>query len=148
MKVSTKGRYALRALLEMAENNSGKPIFLSYIANRQAIPERYLIHIFGALRKAGIVNSYRGAKGGFQLARQPKDISLADVLDAAEGPVQLLDCLQNQYENCNRLSFCATRSIWEKVNQEVKVVFENMTLAQMQIMFRKEKENVEGNYSI
>jgi Rrf2 family transcriptional regulator, cysteine metabolism repressor len=148
MRISTKGRYAVRALLEMADSISDKPLLLSYVANKQEIPERYLIQIFSSLRKAGIVNSFRGAKGGFQLAKRTEDLTLADVLEAAEGPIEIIDCLQKNYENCQRLDYCLTKSIWEKVNTEVRSVFQRITLADMYRMQKEQKNQLQGNYQI
>jgi Rrf2 family cysteine metabolism transcriptional repressor len=148
MRISTRGRYAVRALLEMAEAISEKPILLSYIAKKQDIPGRYLIQIFSSLRKAGIVNSFRGSKGGFQLAKRLEDITLADILEAAEGQIEIVDCLQENFDNCQRREHCFTRAIWEKINQEVRSVFTHKTLADLQSMQRQQKVLKEGNYQI
>ncbi|MBN1596450.1 Rrf2 family transcriptional regulator [candidate division FCPU426 bacterium] len=148
MHISTKGRYALRALLEMAENQSDKPILLSFIADRQDIPERYLIQIFSSLRKAGLVRSFRGAKGGFQLAKPAQAITLADIVEAAEGPMEILDCLRAQNTECARLDFCYARNIWLEVNEKIKAVFQGATLAEMVQKQRVHRLQGRGNYQI
>jgi Rrf2 family protein len=131
MKISTKGRYAVRALVELALTNSTRPVLLPYIAKRQEIPERYLIQIFGSLRKAGVVHSYRGAKGGFHLAKPTDKITLAEILEASEGPLELVDCLQEDSGRCSRQEACFTRSVWAGINEQVKALFSKITLAQI-----------------
>jgi Rrf2 family protein len=131
MKISTRGRYAVRALLDLALYMSDKPTMLSHIAKRQAIPERYLIQIFSSLRKAGLVHSVRGAGGGFTLARKPETITLVDILEATEGPIELVACVQPDFENCRRAGNCSARTIWKKINQEVRSVLEKLTLREM-----------------
>lgn len=148
MRISTKGRYAVRALVELATQDSNSPIMLSLIASRQNIPQRYLIQIFSSLRKSGLVHSIRGAKGGFQLGNQPKDITLEDIISSAEGPIELVSCIQGEEENCSRGSDCATQGIWRQVNERVKSVFKSITLEEMVKLHQEQNNCIENNYQI
>lgn len=148
MKISTKGRYAVRALAELAQSGTDQPVMLSQVAGRQEIPERYLIQIFSALRQGGLVRSFRGAKGGFQLARHPREINLADILEATEGPIELVSCLQEQYDQCGRMEVCFTRAVWEKINKQVKSVFAGMTLEDIVQLDQEQRNNQEDTYQI
>jgi Rrf2 family protein len=148
MKISTKGRYAVRALVELAMTKSIRPVLLAQIAQRQEIPERYLIQIFGSLRQAGLVNSFRGAKGGFHLARPAEAITLAEILEAAEGSLQLVDCLQADYARCSRYDACFARAVWSRINDQVRMVFSNMTLAHMADLHATEQSRQGASYQI
>lgn len=148
MRISTKGRYAVRALVELATQEIDKPIMLSQIASRQDIPQRYLIQIFSSLRKGGLVHSVRGAKGGFQLGRKPEDITLEDVLDASEGPIELVACVPNEEANCGRVAECSTRGIWQKVNADVRQVFRQITLSEMVKLQQEHSACPDGVYQI
>src|SRR5512146_640614 len=94
MKVSTKGRYGLRAMMDLAANQrDGTPVFLSDIARRQAVSEKYLEHIFAALKTAGLVHTVRGRKGGFLLSKSPTEITASTIITALEGPCTVVDCV-------------------------------------------------------
>jgi len=134
MKISTKGRYALRALLELSLWASDKPLMLSQIAQNQNIPEDYLVQIFGSLRRAGLVHSARGAGGGFTLARRPEEITLADILEATEGPLELVRCAGEGVSHCGRQDVCVARTIWRRVNAEIRTVLDKITLREMSQM--------------
>lgn len=131
MRISTKGRYALRALLEMAQYPTDKPILLSRVAQQQEIPERYLIQIFGSLRRAGILVSLRGAKGGFILAKPLDEITLADIVEAAEGPIELVPCLKLKSKECQRSPLCRAKQVWEGLNANLKRLLQQVTLKQI-----------------
>ncbi len=131
MKVSTRGRYAVLALLDLAHWQIDKPVMLGKIAKRQNIPEQYLNQIFGALRKAALVTSVRGAGGGFQLARRPEQITLAQVLEATEGPLELVPGLLVKAKDRERQRECKARGIWERINGEFQQVLEKITLRDM-----------------
>ncbi len=131
MRISTKGRYAVRALIELATQEIDKPVMLSQIAHNQEIPQRYLIQIFSSLRKSGLVNSIRGAKGGFQLGKRASEITLEDIIAASEGPIELVACVPEKEEDCGRIAECSTRSIWQRVNNDIKAVFRKITLEEM-----------------
>lgn len=148
MKISTKGRYAFRALVEMVLANSTRPVLLSYIAKRQEIPERYLIQIFGSLRQAGIVRSFRGAGGGFLLAKPAEEITLAEILEAAEGPLELVDCLHDQADRCSRSEACFARTVWSGINEQVKSLFAKLTLARIVEQHATEQVRQGAGYQI
>ena len=96
MKLSTKGRYGVKAMFELALNHGLDPLSIKTIAERQNISEYYLEQLFSGLRKAGLVKSIRGAQGGYILARDPKDISASDILNVLEGPIEISECIQDE----------------------------------------------------
>ena len=113
MNISTKGRYGLRAVLDLATNYGDRPIVLSTIAERQDISEGYLEQLMGPLKKAGIIASARGAQGGYYLARDPKEIYVGEVFRALEGPLALVACISEENtEECERKDYCGSAFIW------------------------------------
>ena len=108
MKITTKVRYGLRALLQIAESYDGNPVPLSAIAESQEISRKYLEQLVAALRKADLVGSRKGVHGGYYLTREPKDISLWDVFQTLEGQTPLVECVPNP-DSCERSAFCTTR---------------------------------------
>ena len=126
MKVSTKGRYGLRAMLDLAENEKSKAIPLREIAQRQKISVQYLEQIFVNLRRAGIVKSIRGAHGGYKLNKNPENIYIGDIISVLEGPVAPSECLVKG--NCKERSDCVTRDFWQKVKNSIDDVLYSMTL--------------------
>jgi Rrf2 family protein len=131
MKISTKGRYGLRAMIDLAVNGvNGVPVFLSDIARRQGVSEKYLEHIFSALHKGGIVKAQRGRKGGYLLNREPDRITLNDIITVLEGPCHLVDCVSNTGV-CSRSDACVTRDIWGKLGSKIQEVLSGYTLASL-----------------
>ena len=132
MKLSTKGRYSVTALYELALHYGGGTFALHQIAENQAISENYLEQLMVPLRKAGLVESVRGAQGGYQLARQPAEITIGDIITAVEGPIALTDCLlsasKDKEPNCARAGHCITREIWAEVCDSINAVLEGITL--------------------
>jgi Rrf2 family protein len=120
MKISTKGRYALRALVELAEYSEKvkKHIPLKELAKRQNMSEKYLENIFTSLRNNGIVTSLRGAGGGYYLSKGPDKISALDVINAIEGPISVVDCCTSK-QFCSNRSKCKTIKLWKKINTKV-----------------------------
>lgn len=121
MKLSTKGRYAVRAMLDLALNDDGNPVLLKDIARREEISERYLEHMMFSLRNAGLVRSIRGAHGGFVLARRPVEINLADILRVSIGDLCLCECVRNP-DTCSRSPVCAVRDVWCEVSKAMEGV--------------------------
>ena len=111
MKLSTKGRYAARAMLDIALNQKGGPVAVREIALRQRISERYLENILTVLARANLVVSTRGKSGGFNLSRDPEDINLKDIITAVEGSLAPVDCVEDA-NNCDMVSVCVTYEIW------------------------------------
>ncbi|MFH0847234.1 MAG: Rrf2 family transcriptional regulator [Chloroflexota bacterium] len=127
MKVSTRGRYALRAMVDIALNYREEPVVLSDVARRQEISEQYLEHLARPLRVAGLVRSVRGARGGFVLARSPSTIKVSDIIRAVEGSTALVECVDSPLQ-CHRADSCPTRGIWVKATEAVDQVFGSITL--------------------
>jgi Rrf2 family transcriptional regulator, iron-sulfur cluster assembly transcription factor len=118
MKLTRGGEYGIRGVLYLAKQDDGKVSMLSAIAKDQDVPPRFLAKIFQALAKAGIVKSHRGAKGGFSLARPAAEITVRDVIEAIEGPVNLNVCLVAEGE-CGRDHFCSVHSVWENAQERM-----------------------------
>lgn len=128
MKVSTKGRYALRMMLDLAQNSSGVPISLKDIAARQGISDKYLEQIISILNKAGYVRSIRGAQGGYLLRREAKDYTVGMILRLTEGSLAPVFCVDGDEVECERQDSCATVVVWDKVNTAINDVVDNITL--------------------
>jgi Rrf2 family cysteine metabolism transcriptional repressor len=127
MKLSTKGRYAMRAMLDLAQNYNDGLILVKDIAKRQKFSERYLEHLFLSLKTAGLVKSVRGAHGGFTLAKSPNKIKLIDIISVCEGPLALVECVVDAGV-CPRSSQCATRDVWIELQSAMDGVLGSMTL--------------------
>lgn len=131
MKVSTKGRYALRLLLDLATYNTTEPISIKGISKRQGISEKYLEQIISILNKAGYVRSVRGAQGGYILKKNPKECTVGDILRLTEGDLAPVSCVGNDSVECERRQFCVTVKVWEKINDAINDVVDNITLADL-----------------
>lgn len=138
MRISTKIRYGTRAILELAVRFGTGPVDLREIANRQDISVKYLEQVFIPLRTAGLVKSVRGSKGGYVLAKPPAEIDLKDVVEAFEGPIRLVECL-NDPALCQQSRACVARDIWAEVSQAIESIFHRITFEEM-VKRRKEKE--------
>jgi Rrf2 family cysteine metabolism transcriptional repressor len=146
MKLSTKGRYGTRALLEMARHYGEGPLLLRDIAERQQISLQYLERLMSPLTKSGLIHSIRGAKGGVWLSRPPQEIRLSQVVEAMEGPIIPVDCIEDP-EFCNRAGACATRDVWTGVQHAIYKVLDKITLADL-VERQKVKERRGSEYSI
>ncbi|MBD5548301.1 MAG: Rrf2 family transcriptional regulator [Lachnospiraceae bacterium] len=131
MKISTKGRYALRLLLDLAVYNTGEPISLKDVAKRQEISEKYLEQIISLLNKAGFVRSIRGAQGGYMLAKAPSEYTVGMILRLTEGSLAPVSCVGEDSIECERRQGCVTVRVWEKLNDAVNQVVDNITLADL-----------------
>ena len=128
MKLSTRTRYGIRALLELAENPNGGPLQIKTIAQRQDISVKYLEQLIGILKSAGFVRSIRGSKGGYLLAKAAKQIRLSDVFNALEGPSAItVECLENK-SYCVRAADCAVRGVWAQLQEAIMNVLGSITL--------------------
>ena len=127
MKLSTRGRYGTRALLELALRQGEGPVLLRDIAQRQQISLQYLDHLITPLIAGGIVRSTRGARGGVLLARPPEEIRLSEVIQLLEGSIAPSECVNNP-EVCIRSEFCATRDVWGELKKAMNVILESTTL--------------------
>ncbi|WP_026884320.1 RrF2 family transcriptional regulator [Clostridium akagii] len=129
MKLSTKGKYGVKAMVDLAINFGKAPISIKNISMRQHISEYYLEQLFSQLRKAKLIKSVRGAQGGYILNKEPKDITVSDVFDVLEGPIEISDCIEG--EVCSNSSCCASRILWEKLKESIDTVTKTMTLQDM-----------------
>ena len=142
MKLSTKGRYGLRALLDLAVHQEHGPVSIQSIAARQDISESYLEQIIGKLRKAGLVKSIRGAQGGYQLALEPGDISVGDVLRALEGNLDAVECNGFQDDGaCSGKDLCVTKYVWKKINESINETVDEIKLDQLVEEIRRARDN-------
>lgn len=131
MKISTKGRYALRLMLDLAIYNTGEPISIKDIAKRQQISEKYLEQIISVLNKAGYVRSIRGAQGGYLLKKEPKEYTVGMILRLTEGDLAPVSCVGEESAGCDRRDSCVTVRIWEQINDAVNSVVDNINLADL-----------------
>ena len=138
MKISTKGRYALRLMLDLAANNSGEPVSLKDIAARQGISDKYLEQIISTLNKAKYVKSIRGAQGGYVLAKEPAEYTVGMILRLMEGSLAPVACIEDD-NPCEMVENCATKIVWQKNNEAVSEVVDNITLADLLKPEKKEK---------
>ena len=129
MILSTKGRYGLKAVFELSINYGLGPVSLKKISEKYDISESYLEQLFAKLRKDGYIETVRGPQGGYLLARDPKEITVGMILRALEGDITTSDCISK--EVCSRESICATRVIFEKIENSINNVIDNITLADM-----------------
>lgn len=130
MKLSTKGRYGLKAMFELSINKNKGPLPLKLIAKNQSISEQYLEQIFSTLKKSGLIKSVRGAQGGYLLNKEAKDISVGDILIALEGPVSLSECVLDE-DACENSGSCTTKIVWEKLKKGIEDVINSITLQDM-----------------
>lgn len=130
MKLSTKGRYGLRAAVDLAIFAKDEPISISTIAAREDLSESYLEQLFAKLKKAGLVHSIRGINGGYQLARPADEISVGDVLRALEGDMVVVDCPDSE-NGCAKFGSCVTKYVWKRINNSINDTMDAMTLEEI-----------------
>ncbi|MBO5472177.1 MAG: Rrf2 family transcriptional regulator [Lachnospiraceae bacterium] len=131
MKISTKGRYALRLMLDLAINNTGEPIRIKDIAARQEISDKYLEQIISTLNKAGYVKSIRGPQGGYRLTKDPAQYTVGMILRLTEGSLAPVACLEDEVNACERQDTCATLKLWQMLNTAISDVVDRVTLADL-----------------
>lgn len=131
MRMPTKARYGLRAMLDLAMHGGHEhPVLLRDIAARQELSERYLEQVFIPLRHAGLVRSARGAKGGFMLSKPPHHIDILEIVEACIGDLSMVECV-NSREFCARANDCAARIVWEEMTRSMREVLSGRTLADL-----------------
>jgi len=130
MKLSTRAKYGIHAMLDLAMNRGTGPQSIKLIAERQGIPEQYLEQLIALLRREGLVSSVRGAQGGYLLAKPPGDITMAELMRVLEGPISLSNCLEDQ-DCCDRSGVCSARRVWERLSQSIDQVLHSVTLEDM-----------------
>lgn len=146
MKISTKGRYAVRVMLDLAFHDNGEYIKVKEIANRQGLSEKYLEQIIAILNKAGYVKSVRGAQGGYRIAKEPKDYTVGMILRLTEGSLAPVACLEDGADECERCDTCETLEVWTELYQAVNHVVDHVTIADLVEKRRKRISNLD--YSI
>ena len=144
MKVSTRGRYALRLMLDLALNNTGEAVSLKDIARRQDISDKYLEQIISILNKAGYVRSVRGAQGGYMLKMEPQNYTVGMILRQTEGSLAPVACIEDDEIVCDRQQQCVTSIVYKKINDAISGVVDNITLQDL-VDWQNEKN---GNYVI
>jgi len=127
MKLSTKGKYGVRALFEIARNFGRGPLSIREIVERQRISLSYLEQILHRLGKAGIIESVRGPHGGYVLARKPADLTIGDVVRALEGPIALSHCLEPGDAGCYQADACVARMVWARVGEKIEEALDSIT---------------------
>ncbi|VYU07885.1 Rrf2 family transcriptional regulator [Clostridium tertium] len=139
MKISTKGRYGLRALIDLAINMDSENVSIKSISERQNISERYLEQIFSLLRKAGIIVGRKGAQGGYVLGKTPRELTIIDILKVLEGDSIFIDI--NEKED-NDLEIFINKNLWKDINSIIKDYFTSITLEDLVDNYKKSKENI------
>ena len=139
MKISTRGRYALRLMMDIALAESDAPVRIKDIAARQELSEKYLEQIVSVLNKSGQVRSSRGPQGGYRLTRAPEEYTAGEIVSAVEGGFAPVACLESKINECPRHQSCATLRLWEKLNDAIQSVMESVTLADL-IQWQRELE--------
>ncbi len=132
MKLSTKGRYGLRAMIDLVQNSEQEPVSIASIAARQRISESYLEQLIAKLKKAGLVKSVRGAGGGYLPTREAEDISVGDVLRALEGKLEPVECPGVLGENgCDGADVCVTKYVWKRINDSINRTVDEIKLSDL-----------------
>ncbi|MDD7740858.1 MAG: Rrf2 family transcriptional regulator [Fusicatenibacter sp.] len=140
MRISTRGRYALRLMLDLALNNTGEPVRLKDVARRQEISEKYLEQIISILNKAGYVKSIRGPQGGYTLRRKPEEYTVGMILRLTEGSLSPVECVEEDAVGCPRMDQCATLTLWKKLNDAINGVVDHVTLEDL-VTWQMQKAN-------
>lgn len=125
MKISTKGRYGLRIMLDIARNSAGGPVKIPEISARQGISAKYTEQITGILTKSGLLRSLRGAQGGYELIKSPSDYTVGEILRKTEGDLSPVECL---YDYCDRAEGCATKTVWKGLSDCINNYLNGITL--------------------
>lgn len=147
MKLSTRGRYGTRVLLDLALQQGREPVPLKEIAERQEISLQYLEHLIAPLISSGLVRSIRGAKGGILLAKRPEEIKLSEVIELLEGSVAPVECVDSP-EICGRASFCVTRDVWGELKRAIAGVLESITIQDLVERYRQKALSQQAMYHI
>ncbi len=147
LRLSTKGRYGTRVILELALNYGKGPVLLKDIAKRQEISVGYLEQIIPSLKAAGLISSSRGAHGGYTLAKPPYEITLKEVVSTLEGPLVLAECVKSP-NVCNRVNFCVARDLWNELSENLDKTLKSKTLQDLVEKHRNKIKSQPLMYSI
>lgn len=140
MKLSTKGRYGVKAMVDLAIHYGMEPVSIKSISERQNVSECYLEQLFSQLRKAELIKSVRGAQGGYVLNKPPEDITIKEVMEILEGPVEISDCVEEG--TCSNIDCCATRLLWVRIKESIDNVMQSTTLKDMLDDYNNMKKSI------
>lgn len=144
MKISTKGRYALRLMMDIAANGGEKPVSIKEVAKRQDISDKYLEQIISVLNSAGFVRSIRGPQGGYVLKKEPEEYTAGMILRLTEGSLVPVACVEQEEPACERIENCATVELWRRLNRAICDVVDEVTLADL-VSWQKNPETCENS---
>lgn len=147
MKISTKGRYGLRAMTDLASHMEGAPVSLASVAKRQNLSLNYLEQVFGTLRKAGIVKSLKGPQGGYLLAKEASEITVQEILEALEGKFSIVDA-GNDLSQMDAVERAIQELVWNQIDEKVNTFLSECTLEQLANEYRERKSGEEMMYYI
>lgn len=148
MRISTKGRYGLRAMVDIAENSAKGHVTLTSIAERQDVSQSYLEQVFSALRKAALVKSVKGAQGGYFLADDASRITAAQVLKALEGNLSVTDGEDTHEDMANSMQYCIAKNVWDKIDERIENILEDITIEDLVNKHRSIRGNLPLMYYI
>jgi len=132
LRLSTRGYYGLKAMFDLAQNYGSHPVTLKSVAERQRLSESYLEQLIAKLRKAGLVKSFRGARGGYILAREPVRITVGDVVRVLEGPIAPVYCVNEEEPGkCDEVDYCVTRTVWLKLRDGIDGILDSIKLSDL-----------------
>jgi len=147
MKISTKGRYGLRALVDLAVHSNGEHVALSEIADRQNISMNYLEQVFASLRKAGLINSVKGAQGGYIFAKSPTSITVGDVLRVLEGNLSLADDAKGNFDE-KSVEYCLKTMVWDRMESVINEFVDSIVIEDLANEYRRLNGNESSMYYI
>jgi Rrf2 family protein len=148
MKLSTKGRYGVRLMIDLAVHYGEGPVLLREIAKREEISEKYLSNLVNPLKATGLVEATRGVHGGYVLGKAPAEITMKEIVEVLEGSLCLVDCVEKP-SLCNRVAFCITRDLWSEAAEGMARILGKYTLADMALRQRVKRESaMHDNYTI
>lgn len=145
MKISTKGRYALRFLIDLAEHDDEGYVSLKDVSQRQDISKKYLEQIVPMLNRSGLLKTNRGFKGGYRLSKKPREYTVGEILRVTEGSLAPVSCLDSSAEECSRRQSCTTLPLWQGLYDVINNYLDSVTLEDM---LNRIRDNADGNYVI
>ncbi|MBR5224757.1 MAG: Rrf2 family transcriptional regulator [Clostridia bacterium] len=146
MMISTKGRYALRIMVDLAQHDGETPVSVREIARRQDISGKYMEQIISVLTRAGLLRSVRGALGGYHLAKTPQEITVGMILRATEGDLAPAECVAHGAQHCNRSGACPSRAVFEKVYSAINDVIDGVMLCELMSDAQRDEHPVLQEY--
>lgn len=141
MKISTKGRYGLRCMIDLAVYSSSEHVPVKSIAERQGISENYLEQVFSSLRKAGLIKSIKGSQGGYVLNCSPSEIRVSQILNALEGKLEIVDSKEYSEALSNETEVVITKLVWNRINEEINSIVDSITLETLIEEYKKLNRN-------